>query len=87
MKKAKNRDRGGEVLVATSSWVLPALVGHPGWEALEKASGTEALVTPPFEEKGLGFLIRKVAVPVHNTSGRRLIGWLPTKVYAGPLPR
>jgi hypothetical protein len=80
-------DRGGEVLAATNSWVLPALTRQPGWEVLEKASDGEALVTPPFEEKGLGFLMRKVAVPVRDTTGGRLIGWLLAKVYAGPLPR
>jgi hypothetical protein len=80
-------DRGGEVLAATSSWVLPALVKQPGWDVLEKASGNEALLTPPFEEKGLGFLIRKVAVPVRDTTGRRLIGWILAEVCAGPLPR
>jgi hypothetical protein len=78
-------DRGGEVLAATSPWVLPALVRQPGWDILDKAPGNEALVTPPFEEKGLGFLIRKVAVPVRDATGRRLIGWILARVYSGPL--
>ena len=78
-------DRGGEVLAATGSWVLPALVRQPSWDVLAKASGSEALATPSFEEKGLGFLIRKVAVPVRDATGRRLIGWILAKVYSGPL--